>query len=184
MRKLVYDVAMTLDGFIAHEDGTTGGFVEGEHLPDYLARLAGYDTVVMGRRTYEYGYPFGVVPGQRAPLYAHMRHYIFSRSLCFGPDAWVEVVGPDEAACVKGLKAEGGTDIYLCGGGAFSGFLLDQGLIDRVVIKLNPVVLGRGIRLFGGSDSTARLDLVSSKPYGNGVLLLCYDVKYRGAPAG
>jgi dihydrofolate reductase len=184
MRKLVYDVAMTLDGFIAHEDGSTGGFLEGEHVPDYLARVASYDAVVMGRKTYEYGYPFGVVPGQRAPLYRHMRHLVFSRSLRFGPDAQVEVVGRDEAACVEGLKAEGGTDIYLCGGGAFAGFLLDRGLIDRVVIKLNPVVLGRGIRLFGGSNRKARLDLVSSKPYGNGVLLLCYDVKYPGAPSG
>jgi dihydrofolate reductase len=181
---LVYDVAMTLDGFIAHEDGTTGGFLDGEHGSDYLARLAGYDAVVMGRRTYEYGYAFGLVPGQRGPLYGHMRHLVFSRSLRFGPDAQVEVVGRDEAACVKGLKAEGGSDIYLWGGGAFAGFLLDQGLIDRVVIKLNPVVLGRGIRLFGGSDRKARLGLVSSKPYGNGVLLLCYDVTYPGAPAG
>ena len=85
MRKLVYDVATTLDNFIAHEDGSCDGFLsEGEHVTDYLARLAGYDTVVMGRRTYEYGYPYGVVPGQRAPLYRHMRHFIFSKTLRFG----------------------------------------------------------------------------------------------------
>ena len=49
MRKLVYDVATTLDHFIAHEDGSLDGFLfDGEHVPEYLARLAGYDTVVMG----------------------------------------------------------------------------------------------------------------------------------------
>src|SRR5262245_65480634 len=120
MRKLVYDAAVTLDNFIAHEDGSTGGFLEGEHVPDYLARLAGYDTVVMGRKTYEYGYPFGVVPGQRAPLYRHMRHFIFSRTLNFGPEAEVEAIDQDEEGCVRRLKEAGGTDIYLCGGGAFA----------------------------------------------------------------
>jgi dihydrofolate reductase len=178
MRKLVYDVAVTVDNFIAHEDGSIGGFVEGEHAPDYLARLAGYDTVVMGRKTYEYGYAFGMAPGKRGPLYPHMRHFIFSQTLHFGPGAEVEVIHQDEAACVRGLKAEAGADIYLCGGGAFAGFLLDQGLIDQVVLKLNPLVFGRGIRLFGNSTRRIDLALVAAKTYGNGVVLLRYDVKY------
>src|SRR5262245_58734649 len=121
MRKLVYDVAVTLDGFIAHEDGSCDGFLsEGEHAPDYFARLAGYDTVVMGRKTYEYGYPFGVVPGKRPPHYQHMRIYVFSKSLRFGPDAEVEVVDRDEVATVQRLRAEAGSDVYLCGAGAFA----------------------------------------------------------------
>jgi dihydrofolate reductase len=181
MRKLVYDVAMTLDNFVSHEDGSVEGFAyQGEHGDEYLARLAGYDTVVMGRKTYEWGYPFGVVPGQRAPLYRHMRHYIFSKTLDFGPDAEVEVVARDEVAVVRRLKEETGTDIYLCGGGAFAGFLLDHGLIDQVVIKLNPVVFGHGVRLFGGSTRKVGLDLVASKAYRNGVLLLRYDVRDNG----
>jgi dihydrofolate reductase len=178
MRKLVYDVAMTLDHFISHEDGSCDGFVEGEHVPDYLARLAGYDTVLMGRKTYEYGYPFGVVPGQRPPHYRHMRNYVFSRSLRFGPDAEVEVVDRDEIACVQQLKEEEGTDIYLCGGGAFAGFLLEAKLIDQIVLKLNPVLFGGGIPLFGGSSKKVGLGLVESRVYGNGVVLMRYDVKY------
>jgi dihydrofolate reductase len=180
MRKLVYDVAMTLDNFVSHEDGSIDGFLaEGEHVADYLARLAGYDTVVMGRKTYEWGYPFGVVPAKRA--YPHMRHFIFSRTLRFGPGAEVEVVDRDEVARVKALKEEdGGTDIYLCGGGSFAGFLLDHELVDQVVVKLNPVVFGHGIKLFGGSRKKAHLGLVTAKTYGNGVLLVRYDVKYQG----
>ena len=80
MRELIYDVAMTVDGFICHTDGSADGFVpEGEHLTEYLARLETYDTVVMGRKTYEFGYQFGLEPGKRA--YAHMAHYIFSDGL-------------------------------------------------------------------------------------------------------
>ena len=82
MRKLVYHVAMTLDNFIAHEDGSINGFApfaEGEHVADYLAQLQEYDTVLMGRATYEFGYQYGLEPGQ--PAYAHMKHFIFSKTL-------------------------------------------------------------------------------------------------------
>jgi hypothetical protein len=49
MRKIVYDVAVSLDGFISHEDGSIEGFVpDGPHVADYIARLQGYDTVLNG----------------------------------------------------------------------------------------------------------------------------------------
>ena len=62
MRKIKYHVATTLDGFIARRDHTVGGFVEaGEHVTDYLDSLKNdYDVVLMGRRTYEFGFQFGV----------------------------------------------------------------------------------------------------------------------------
>src|SRR5262245_15165080 len=57
MRRIVYDVAASLDGFVSHSDGSVEGFLaDGEHVTDYLQRLAGYDTVLMGRSTYEWGY--------------------------------------------------------------------------------------------------------------------------------
>ncbi|HRF97471.1 MAG TPA: hypothetical protein PLZ51_19825, partial [Aggregatilineales bacterium] len=62
-RKLVYYVATTVDHYIAHEDGSVGGFLtEGQHIPDYFASLRDYDTVIMGKNTYESGYAYGVKP--------------------------------------------------------------------------------------------------------------------------
>jgi len=177
MRQLVYDVAMTLDHFVAHEDGSLDGFLsEGEHVADYSRRLQGYDTVVMGRGTYEYGYRHGLKPGAR--VYPHMRHYIFSTTLRLGPEAQVEVVNRDAISVLQALKQEGGTDIYLCGAGGFAGYLLDHALVDRLVVKLNPVIFGRGIRAFGESRRDVDLGLVSSRTYTNGVVLLVYDVRY------
>jgi dihydrofolate reductase len=107
-----------------------------------------------------------------------MRHFIFSKRLQFGPDAEVEAIDRDELTCIQKLKEEASTDIYLCGGGAVAGFLLDHGLIDQLILKLNPLVFGRGIRLFGTSTRRVDLALLSSKAYSNGVVLLQYDLRY------
>ena len=144
MRKVIYDVAMTLDGFIGHEDGSIGKFVaEGAHVDAYLERLQHYDTVVMGRKTYEFGYQYGLEPGARA--YPHMEHHIFSSSLSFAKSQ-VNVVKDEPHATVRQLKEEDGGPIYLCGGGALAGHLLKHKLIDELIIKLNPVCSARAFR--------------------------------------
>jgi dihydrofolate reductase len=176
MRKLVYDVAVSLDHYISHHDGSVDGFVpEGDHVTEYLQRLQGYDTVVMGRKTYEWGYAFGLAPG--ALPYPHLRTYVVSRTLTL-PGSAVRVVDRDEIAAVKRLKEEDGADIYLCGGGGLAGALLDHGLIDRLVLKLNPIVFGSGVALFGASTRKVPLTLTASKTYASGVTLLAYDVRY------
>lgn len=178
MRKIIYHVATTLDGFIARKDGTTGGFLEnGEHVADYLNSLKDYDTVVMGRRTYEYGYDYGLKPGQ--PAYPHMMHYIFSRSLrleyCHEQ---LEVISSDEVGFINHLKQSVGSPIYLCGGGVFAGFLLKHKLIDELKIKINPVLFGDGIRLFGDNFAMPALHHVHSVSYDTGVIVQTYDLKY------
>lgn len=182
MRKLVYHVATTLDNYICHEDGSIEGFLgEGEHVSDYLESLKAYDTVLMGRVTYEFGYQFGAQPGQPSPTYPHMKHYIFSKTLRFDtePHEQVEVINKNEIEFVKQLKQAPGTDIYLCGGGTFAGFLFDNELIDELIIKLNSVIFGGGIRLFGKSTKAVDLPLIDSKAYNSGVLLLKYKLNYK-----
>ena len=90
----------------------------------------------------------------------------------------MRVIDRDEVAFIRQLKEAPGTDIYLCGGGAFAGFLFEQELIDEVIIKLNPLLLGRGIGLFGNSGKEAQLALVDSKSYDSGVVLLTYKSRY------
>ncbi|NMG10708.1 dihydrofolate reductase family protein [Brasilonema sp. UFV-L1] len=183
-RKLIYHVGTTLDNYIAHEDGSTDGFsafMEGEHVTEYLESLKAYDTVLMGKATYEYGYQFGVQPGQPSPTYPHMKHYIFSKTLRFDtePDEQVKIIDKNELEFVKQLKEEEGTDIYLCGGGTFAGFLFENELIDELIIKLYPVIFGSGIRLFGKSTKAIDLSLINSKVYKTGVLLLTYKLNYK-----
>lgn len=181
MKKIIYHVATTVDNFIARKDGSTAGFLfEGDHVEDYLESLNRYDIVLMGKATYEYGYQFGVQPGQPSPVYSHMKHYVFSKTLNFTTEVseQVEVIKENELEFIRRLKQTSNKDIYLCGGGTFAAFLLDNELIDELIIKLNPVIFGSGIRVFGTSTKVIDLSLVDSKHYQSGVMRLTYQLYY------
>lgn len=178
MRKLIYHVGTTLDNFICQEDRSIGGFLgEGDHIPDYLESLKNYDAVLMGKSTYEFGYGYGLKPGM-AP-YPAMQNYVFSQSIKIDAaiDDRVTIVRGDSVSFIKDLKNTEGKPIYLCGGGIFASALLDHGLIDSLIIKLNPVLLGRGIRLFERSRRQVDLTLTDTKVYNSGVVLLTYLIK-------
>lgn len=173
MRKLKYHVAITADGFIAREDGSFDCFpAEGEHVTDYLKSLQSYDTVLMGRRTYEVGLNMGVTDP-----YPHMRSFVFSRTMKAGPNPRVEVVADDAVEVVRRLKSEQGKDIYLCGGADLATQLFKENLIDEVILKLNPLLLGSGIPMLHDLGTHVDLDLIGSKEYESGVVLLTYRVK-------
>lgn len=178
MRQIIYDVAVTLDGYIARDDGSFDGFLmDGPHVEDYQNRLQGYSTVLMGGRTYEAGYAYGLQPGERA--YPHMEHLIVSRSLEI-ESTGVEVISSDVVATVQDLKSDYGSEIYLCGGGELAGLLLEHDLIDQLIIKLNPVCFGGGIRLFGPSTQQVELMLMDTTAYDNGVICSSYEVPHGG----
>ncbi|MCK8464907.1 dihydrofolate reductase family protein [Aliiroseovarius sp. S1339] len=171
MREIIYDVAVSLDGFIAGPRGDASAFPhEGDHIAPYLDRLAGYGTVIMGRKTYEFGYAFGLEPGARA--YPHMDHHIFSTSINLPDGADVSVVRSDWPAHLENLRAARGKPIYLCGGGQFAGWLVQQGLIDRLILKKSPITLGAGIALFANGPMTTKWLTKSVTPYASGVTLL------------
>ena len=179
MRKLIYHVATSLDNFIAYPDGTTDAFLPaGSYIMDFLASIKTYGAVLMGRRTYEYGFQYGLQKGQ--PAYAdinpELTNYVFSNTMTFEQTDRVQLVQGDGIDFVRQLKAEAGKPIWLCGGGELAGRLLDAQLIDQLIIKLNPVVLGEGIRLFEANKTKATLRLTDSKTYENGLIRLSYSV--------
>jgi dihydrofolate reductase len=177
MRRIIYYVATSVDGYISGADDDISGFVSGGNgLDQYLNDLNDYDTVIMGRKTYEFGYKFGLTPGQRA--YPHMTHYIFSNSLQFeNSDEKVKIKKPDLME-IDALRQQDGSDIYLCGGGQFAGWLLVNKKIDILRIKLNPMILGSGVPLFGSCNKAIGLELLETGLYDNGLQIMTYKINY------
>jgi len=177
MRNIIYYVAASLDGFICGPDADISGFVaESDGVNKYLSDLQDFDTVIMGKNTYEFGYKFGLIPGQ--PAYPNMMNYVFADSLEFDKPHPKLLVKKSTIEEIENLKSIDGPDIYLCGGGLFAGWLFDNHQIDILKIKLNPLVLGQGVRLFGNSKTKCRLDLISMKEYEKGLVIIEYKITY------
>ena len=124
MHPLIYDVAVSIDGLIAGPDGDISRFpTDGPVVEDYRARLASYTTAIMGGETYRFGYRFGLTPGENP--YPHMQSHVFSRSLTLPRTRAVTLIPEATPDLIRALKQRG--PVYLCGGGAFAGWLLGQG---------------------------------------------------------
>lgn len=177
MQAVSYHVATSIDGFIAEEDGSFDRFLlQGEHVKDYIAAISGAGSVLMGRRTYDVALKMGVLDP-----YPHLDTYVFSRSMAASPHPHVRVVQGEPGPLVANLRASDGKGILLCGGGHLAGQLLDAGMIDEVVVKVNPIVLGRGIGLFSEQVNAALLSHCATKVFGNGVVVTTYRCNPAGA---
>lgn len=177
-RKLVYYVATSIDHFIAREDGSFDDFLsEGHHITDYIDSLQQYDTVLMGKHTYEVAYQYGLKAGDPSPTYPHMMQYVFSQSMEVYNHPQLKVIKDDASQFVNNLKQEDGGTIYLCGGGKFAGYLLAHQLIDEIILKVNPIILGSGIPVFGAFNRVLNTELLDTKIYNNGVVFLHYALK-------
>ncbi|BDD12125.1 hypothetical protein FUAX_45570 (plasmid) [Fulvitalea axinellae] len=174
MKDIVYYVAVSLDGFIAGDNGDISQFImQGEGVDKYREDLNDFRTVIMGRKTYEFGYQYGLPPGQ--PAYPHMEHYIFSDSMSLDNTHESVHIEKMDINKVKSFKENSPTDIYLCGGGEFAGWLLDHGLVDRLKLKVNPVILGSGTPLFGSSKTKANWKLITNELFSDGLQIATYE---------
>jgi dihydrofolate reductase len=187
MRELTYYIGVTLDGFIAGPQDevdfypVTPAFAEtlGTELADIQpyhvraergdadAPVTRFDTVLMGRRTYEPALQVGITDP-----YAHLRSIVFSTTLEDLSVANVEIVRTDPVARVRELKAEDGLGIYLAGGAGLAGALIDE--VDRLIVKKYPVIIGDGIPMARHSFAPTLFDLDEARTFDNGCVVLEY----------
>src|SRR5580658_5740539 len=169
MRRLCYAVAASLDGFIAGPHGEYDWIVHDPSI-DFAAMFAQYDTLLMGRGTYE------IAKAQRnSPLSRGQKWIVVSRTLKPEDHPDVIILSTGVAEAVDALKAQPGKDIWLFGGGVLFRSLLDAGLVDTVEVGLQPVLLGSGIPLLPEGRHRS-LKLTQSKAMPSGILMLNYSV--------
>ena len=172
MRRVRYSVAMSLDGYIAGPNGEFDWILMDPDI-DFGALLRQFDTILMGRKSYEaarnQGGGGGGMPG--------VQTYVFSKTLRQA-DCRDATVSADAKATVTALKQKPGKDIWLFGGGELFKSLLDLGLVDEVELGIIPVLLGGGLPMLPSPAKSAQLKLTSHRIYEKtGTVLLKYAVK-------
>jgi dihydrofolate reductase len=148
-RRLRYQVAASLDGFIAGPRGEHDWIVMDPAI-DFDALFREFDTAVMGRNSYEVLLAQGgggTLPGIEA--------IVFSRTVRPDRRRGVTITDRDPAQVVAELKAAPGRDIWLYGGGVLFRTLFEAGLVDTVEVSIVPVLLGDGIPLLPPGAATA-----------------------------
>ena len=186
MRDLTYYVGTSIDGFAAGpqdeidfypvSDDHLAQMVETcpEVLPTHVRAHLGvdapnrrFDTVIQGRRSYQIALDVGIT----SP-YAHLHQYVASTTVT-SSDPAVTVVA-DPAAAVRELKSGDGLGIWLAGGGTLAGALADE--IDRLVVKVYPVLAGAGRPVFTAGFAPRPFRLTEqSAPFDSGVTILTYE---------
>ena len=149
---------MSLDGYIAGPNGESDWIVMDPDI-DFGALMASFDTVLMGRRTYEAaaGYGGGSMPGTKSVIVSST---LRQEDV---PDALV--ISDDLRAAITKLRSEPGKDIWLFGGGSLFRSLLDLRLVDTVEVAIIPVLLGGGRQLLPPGGKRAELKFVRSRIY-------------------
>jgi dihydrofolate reductase len=169
VREICYQVASSLDGYIAGPEGEIDWIV-GDPEIDFGELFARFDTLLMGRRTWE------ELPGGSEGL-PDRQIIVVSRTLEPEEHPDITVWAGDLEDRIRDLRSRPGKDIWLFGGGELFGSLLRLGVVDSVEIAVIPVLLGDGRPLLSPSAPRVELSLVGTRSYEeSGIVSLRYRV--------
>jgi dihydrofolate reductase len=176
MRKVVLQMVVSLDGYVAGPNGDLSWVFPG--LDDDVRRwivdsLSGIDTQLLGRVAYseQEGY-WPTATEELAPLMNESTKIVFASTLDKLGWSNSRLAEGSPAEEIARLKQEPGKDIYVPGGASFAQSLSAQGLIDEYRLIVNPVVLGGGLPLF---TEPVNLKLLDSRAFGTGAVVLVYE---------
>lgn len=186
MRKLKLQVQITVDGYVARPDGGLDWmtFTPDETMFSAINALTdSSDTILLGRKMTQgfVNYWEDVVDNQPespehyfAVKMVETPKVIFTKTLTAPVGRNTSLAKGDLVSEVTALKNKPGKDIIVYGGAGFVSSLLQEGLIDELNLFVNPVLIGKGMRIFDTLDSTRKLRLEKATPFGNGETLLTY----------
>ncbi|KAH7327755.1 dihydrofolate reductase-like domain-containing protein [Stachybotrys elegans] len=178
MGRLVrYNVAMSLDGFIAPPDESTGWIVEDSSI-DFAGLYDEFDFFIMGRKTYDVMRGMG----PQNPLIGRSKDsvIVISRTLQPGDHPDVTIISDGFIERIASLKGQDGRDVWIMGGGWLAAACLDAGLLDVMEMAIMPVLLRDGFKLMSAETGGAPFRLVakSAQRLQTGILMTAYNVEY------
>lgn len=171
MRRIRYQVATSLDGYIAGPKGDFDWIIMDPEI-DFAAMFEQFDTFLVGRRTFE------VLAREGRGDTPGVKTFVFSRTLRQQDYPGITIVADNVEETVSGLRKEPGKDIWLYGGGTLFGSLLKAGLVDTVEVAIIPILLGGGVPLLPPPAEQTKLKLTSHKLYKKtGIVSLEYAIR-------
>ncbi|MBS1994365.1 MAG: dihydrofolate reductase [Cyanobacteria bacterium SZAS LIN-3] len=170
MRKIILNLALSLDGFIEGPNGEYDWCFNDQDygLTEFFEQI---DALLMGRKTFE------TLRSQGSDPFSAKRKYIVSSQLT-SVESNETILTGDFIDAIRGLTNEDGKDIWLFGGAQLTDALLKEKLVDEFQLSIHPLLLGSGTKLFRGLDSRLSLELTNCKQYDSGLVQLFYALKY------
>lgn len=166
MRKIILNIAVSLDGFI---EGPAGEIDWCFTDQDYGMRkfLSQIDTIFWGRKSYQL--VFRTTPNP----YPDKINYVFSRTLRHAAGS-IRLINAEMEKAVSEILRQEGKDIWLFGGANLFSTLLNARLVHEMHLAIHPILLGGGKPLFENLQHRSRFEFVRSKPYATGLVQLFY----------
>lgn len=171
MRKVTYGGASSLDAFITGP----GEAIDWLRMSDDVGKIIaaswkGVDTVLVGRKTWEFSQKMG-----GGPQMPGIRTYVFSRTMMEAPKG-AELVRGNAVEFVRKLKAGPGGDIIVMGGGELGSTLIEGGVVDEIGLNIHPVLLGGGTPAFRALAGRVELELIEARAIAQDCVLVRYRV--------
>jgi len=166
MRKIILNLAVTLDGFIAGPNGEYDWcYTDADYgMTDFLNSI---DTTIMGGKSYRLLLQYG-------PPYPEFTNYVFTRTEKNNPYSNVVLVSEDIPSFVTQLKQERGKNIWLFGGAEITHSLRECDLIDTLMLSIHPILIGDGLPLFRKLNDRKNFTLADIISYPTGLVQLVY----------
>ena len=185
MRKLKLQVQMSVDGFISGLNGEMDWmtFDWSDDIKKYVDEITKpVDTILLGKNLAMGFIPHWAAvandknnPEQEAGItYTQTPKIVFSKTLTKSEWENTEVENGDFVEKINALKNKSGNDLIVYGGGKFVSSLIKEKLIDELHLFINPAILGKGMPIFQDVDAMQKLNLVSSKHFDCGIIVLVY----------
>jgi len=188
MRKLIFFMHTSLDGFVAGPNGEMNWITVNEEIFDFVGTMTDKaDTALYGRVTYEmmqgYWPTAGDDPGaskhdkEHSAWYNKVSKIVLSTTMSEKGLTNTTVISGQLEEKINKIKKEGDRDILIFGSPRASHSLLALGLIDEFWLFVNPVLIGQGIPLFKNVKEKIALNLMQTKTFPGGVIALHYQKK-------
>ena len=182
-RKIILDLAVSLDGFIEGRNGEVDWCIMDPEM-EFTNFLDQIDTILYGRKSYDLWGQYSPTSGasddekELWELVHSKKKYVFSRTQ---KGSVREAIYVNKNICeeVNKLKNKPGKDIWLYGGANLITTFIDLGLVDEFRLSVHPVVLGEGRPLFVDIKQRLKLNLLNTKTFSSGVVQLIYHLNRK-----